>query len=151
MHKLLSTFMLFLCATTLFAQSPFVGTWKLDPAKTKYTTGEPSKELTLVIEEQGDNFQITASGTNSDGSPLSVKYTVPVKGGTGQVQKGPWDAVSSKAVSAHVQEVRSSKGGKVVWSRRALVSQDGKTMRSTVKGVNAAGKTVAGTDVFEKQ
>ncbi|MBV9303099.1 MAG: hypothetical protein JOY53_13395, partial [Acidobacteriaceae bacterium] len=96
MHKLISTFALFAFATTLFAQSPFVGTWKLDTAKTKYTAGDPAKDVTLVVEEQGDNLQVTATGTNADGSPLSVKYTVPVKGGAGQVQEGPYDAISSK-------------------------------------------------------
>ncbi|MBV9765035.1 MAG: hypothetical protein JOZ48_09350, partial [Acidobacteriaceae bacterium] len=80
MHKLISTFALFAFATTSFAQSPFVGTWKLDTAKTKYTAGDPAKDVTLVVEEQGDNLQVTATGTNADGSPLSVKYTVPVKG-----------------------------------------------------------------------
>ncbi|MBV8706027.1 MAG: hypothetical protein JO150_07105 [Acidobacteriaceae bacterium] len=96
MHKLLSTL--------------FVGTWKLDPAKTKYTTGEPPKELTLVTEEQGDNFQVTATGTNSDGAPFSVKYIVPVKGGPGQMQEGPFDSVSSKIISTDVREITFGKG-----------------------------------------
>lgn len=81
MHKLISTIAVFALASTLLAQSPFAGTWKLDTAKTKYSAGEPPKDVTLVIEEQGDNLQVTATGTNADGSPLSVKYTVPIKGG----------------------------------------------------------------------
>lgn len=151
MHKLISAVALFAFAGTLLAQSPFVGTWKLDTAKTKYTSGEPPKDVTLVIEEQGDNLQVTATGTNADGSPLSVKYTVPVKGGAGQVQEGPYDAISSKSVSTNVRENSYSKNGKQVSSRRVVVSKDGKTIRSTVKGIDATGKTVAGTDVFEKQ
>ena len=143
---------LFAFAGTLFAQSPFAGTWKLDTAKTKYSTGEPPKDVTLVIEEQGDNLQVTAKGTNADGSPISVKYMVPIKGGAGQLEEdSAHDAVSSKAVSANVRENSYSKDGKVVITRRIAVSKDGKTMRSTVKGVNPAGQTIAGTDVFEKQ
>ncbi len=151
MHKLISAVALFALAGTLSAQSPFVGTWKLDAAKTKYTAGEPSKDVTLVIEEQGDNLQVTATGTNADGSPLSVKYTVPVKGGEGQVQEGPYSAVNSKVVSASVRVNTYSKDGRVVASRRSVVSKDGKTLRTTVKGINAAGKPVAGTDVYDKQ
>jgi hypothetical protein len=151
LHKLISTLALFALAGTLFAQNPFAGTWKLDPAKTKYTTGEPPKDVTLVIEEQGDNIQVTATGTNADGSPLSVKYTVPIKGGAGQVQEGPYSAISSKLVSANVRVNTYSKDGKVISSRRTEVSKDGKTLRSTVKGINADGKTVAGTDVYDKQ
>ncbi len=151
MHKLISTVAMLAFAGTLLAQSPFAGTWKLDAAKTRYTTGEPPKDLTLVIEEQGDNLQVTGTGTNADGSPLSVKYAVPVKGGAGQMQEGPYDAISSKAISANVRENTYSKNGKQVSLRRTVVSKDGKMLRSTVKGINAQGKTIAGTDVYEKQ
>jgi hypothetical protein len=151
LRKLISAFTLLAFAGTLLAQSPFVGTWKLDTAKTKYTRGEPPKDLTLVIEEQGDNLQLTGTGTNADGSPLSTKFTVPVKGGDGQVQKGPYDAITEKVIKPNVREATWSKDGKVVITRRGVVSQDGKTFRSTVKGVNPAGKPFAGTEVFEKR
>lgn len=150
MHKL-TTIALFVFAGTLLAQSPFAGTWKLNSTQTKYTTGEPSKDVTLVIQEQGDNLQVTATGTNSDGSPLSVKYTVPVKGGAGQVQDGPYDAITAKVISPHVRENVYQKSGKIVSRRRWSVSDDGKTLRSSVKGINAIGKNVIGTDVFDKQ
>ena len=150
MHKL-SAITLFVFAGTLFAQSPFVGTWKLNSAETKYTTGEPAKDVTLVIEEQGDNLQVTATGTNADGSPLSVKYTVPMKGGAGQMQEGPYDAISAKVTSANARENTYRKGGKIVATRHWEVSADGKTLRSVVKGENATGQKVAGTEVFDKQ
>ncbi len=151
MHKLISTIALVAFAGTLFAQSPFVGTWKLDAAKTRYTQGEPPKDVALVINEQGDNLQVTATATNADGSTSSLKYTVPLKGGAAQVQEGPYDAINSEAISANVRENSFSQDGKEVSSRRIVVSKDGKTMRSTVKGVTATGTPVKGTDVLEKQ
>jgi len=87
MHKLIRTVALLTFTGALFAQNPFTGTWKLDTAKTKYTTGEPPKDLTLTIEEQGDNIQVSGTGTNSDGSPLSVKYSVPLKGVRGRCRR----------------------------------------------------------------
>ena len=151
LHKLFLTLALFAFTSTLFAQSPFVGTWKLDTAKTKFTTGEAPKDLTVVIEEQGDNFQVTGTGTNADGSAISAKFTVPVKGGTGQIEGGSYETITSKVVSANVREDRLSKGGKVVLSRRIVLSKDGKTMRVTTKGVDPTGKPIAGTEVFDKQ
>ncbi len=151
MHKIISTLALFAFAGALFAQSPFAGTWKLDTAKTKYTAGDAPKDVTLVIEEQGDNLQVTATGTAGDGSPISVKYTVPAKGGAGQVQEGPYDAVHSRFVSENIRQNTYSKNGKQVSTRRTVVSKDGKMLRSTVKGVDAMGKPIAGTDVYEKQ
>lgn len=152
MHKIISAVALFAFAGTLLsAESPFVGTWKYNAAESKYSTGQPPKDLTIVIEEQGDNLHIAATGTNADGSPLSVKYTVPVKGGEGKMEEGPYDAISSKTISTYVRENTYSKNGKVVATRRTAVSKDGKTLKSTVKGMSTTGKTIAGTDVYDKQ
>jgi len=151
LHKLISVVSLFVFAGALLAQSPFAGTWKLDPSKTKYTTGQPPKDVTLVIEVKGDDLQVTGTGTNADGSPISVKYTVPLKGGSGQVQEGPYNAVSSKVVSPTVRQNTYTKDGKVMSSRRVVVSTDGKTLKSSVKGMNLAGTKVVGTDVYNKQ
>ena len=151
MKKLISAVAVFAFAGALYAQDPFAGTWKLDSAKTKYTAGKPAKDVTLTIEEQGDNLQVSATGTNADGSPLSVKYTVPKKGGAGTMQEGPYDAITSKWVSATVRENTYMKDGKEVASRRSVVSRDGKLLRSTVKGKNAQGDMIAGIDVYEKE
>jgi hypothetical protein len=152
MRKLIWPGALILFAGALFAQSPFAGTWKIDTAKTKYKTGAPPKDLTLVIEEKGDEIQVTASGTNADGSPLTLKYTVPEKGGAGKVEEGAaYDGVTSKRVSADVRDNTYTKNGKEVATRHVVVSKDGKTMRSSIKGVNAQGNAISGTDVFEKQ
>ncbi len=151
MRKLLCLLTLLVVTTPLFAADPFAGTWTLNPAKAKYTTGTPAKNITLVIEEQGPNLQVTATGTNSDGSPVSVKYTVPVSGGKGTVQKGDFDGITSKQISANVRENSYTKGGKEIRSRHFVISKDGKTMTSKVKGTNPNGSPVDGTDVYDKQ
>jgi hypothetical protein len=151
MRKLLCLLTLLVFATPLFAADPFAGTWKLNPEKTKYTTGSPPKNITLVIEEQGTNLQVTATGTNSDGSPISVKFTVPISGGTGSVQEGDANGVTSRRISANVRENSFTKDGKEIRTRHLVVSKDGKTMTSKVKGTNPNDSPVVGTDVFDKQ
>src|SRR6266702_4606957 len=151
MRKILCTLVLLAFATPLLASDPFVGTWTLNSAKTKYTMGTPPKNVTIVVEDQGTNLQVTVTGTNSDGSPISVKYMVPVKGGMGTVQEGDFDSISAKQISSHVRENSYMKGGKEIRSRRMVVSEDGKTMKSTLKGTTVAGKPAAGTDFYDKQ
>jgi hypothetical protein len=151
MRKLMCLMALLVFATPLLAEDPFVGTWKLDTAKTKYATGTPSKNVTLVIEEQGTNLQVTATGTNNDGSPISVKFTVPVNGGTGSVQEGDFNSVMSKRISADVRENSYMKDGKELRSRHMTISKDGKTMTSRVKGTNTSGTPIVGVDVYDKQ
>jgi hypothetical protein len=41
--------------------------------------------------------------------------------------------------------------GKIISSRGVVVSKDGKMLRSTVKGMNLTGQSVAGTDVYNQQ
>jgi hypothetical protein len=151
MRKLLCLLTLLVCATPLFAADPFVGTWTLNTAKTKYTTGTPPKNITLVIEEQGPNLQVTATGTSSDGSPISVKFTIPESGGKGSVQQGDVNGITSKRVSANVRDNSYTKDGKEIRSRHIVISKDGKTMTSKVKGTNPNGSPVDGTDVYDKQ
>ncbi|WP_433967607.1 hypothetical protein [Tunturiibacter gelidiferens] len=151
MRKILCALALLAFATPLLASDPFVGTWTLNSAKTKYTTGTAAKSVTLVIEEQGDSLQVTGTGTTGDGSPISVKYTVPIKGGVGTVQQGDFDGVNSKLVSSHSRLNTFTKAGKELRTRHAVVSADGKTLSTTVKGTGADGKPVAGVDVYDKQ
>jgi hypothetical protein len=151
MRKLLCLLALLVFATPLFAAEPFAGTWTLNPAKTKYTTGTPPKNVTIVIEDQGTNLQVTATGTNSDGSPISVKYTIPISGGTGSVQEGDFNGITSKRISANDRVNSYTKDGKELRTRHFVISKDGKTMTSKVKGTSPTGSPADGTDVYDKQ
>jgi hypothetical protein len=139
-------------AGALFAADPFVGTWKLNAAKSKFKAGEPPKEQTVVIEQQGDNIRLTITGTSATGAPISYGYTVPAAGGKGTVQESPiFDSVSTKRVDPDTRETMYLKAGKQVMTVRAVAAKDGKTMRVTVKGTDAQGKPVDGVALYEKQ
>ena len=96
---------------------------------------------------------MTVTGSNSDDSSLSVKYTVPMKGGTGQVEAGGdvFDAVSSKRINSNQRENTYTKGGKNAGTRRSVVSEDGKTLTNTFKGTDAQGNPATSTQVFDKK
>lgn len=131
--------------------SPFVGNWKLNPARSKYTAGAPAKEEMAAIQTVGDQDQVTVNGTGADGSPILMKYETPQKGGAGKFLAGPYDAVSAKIIDEHTRNLSYGKGGKEILHLTAVASKDGKTMRVTVKGTDAVGKPVSGVSVWEKQ
>jgi hypothetical protein len=145
-------FMTVAASGLLLAQSnPFVGTWKLNLAKSKDTGAFP-KEETLTVQLVGDQRQVTIKGTATNGSPVSFKYEVPDKGGAGKVLAGgPYDGVSGKRIDDNTREVSYMKGGKEVLQLRTAVSKDGNTMRLTVEGTDSLGKPFSGLAVFEKQ
>lgn len=93
------------------------------------------------------------TGTYEDGSPLSVKYTVPIKGGAGHVQDagGMFDSISSKRMSANQRESSYMKGGKEAGTRRSVVSKSGEVMTNTFKGTDAQGNPITTVEVFDKQ
>jgi hypothetical protein len=138
-------------ATALVAADPFGGTWKLNTSKTMYKTGTAPKEQTVVITEKGSDLDINIKGTLADGTPYSSHYTVPAAGGVGKIIQSPYEGVSAKRPNANERDIAMSKGGKVVYHARPVVSADGKTMTVTVKGNDPAGKPIEGTAVFDRQ
>jgi hypothetical protein len=76
---------------------------------------------------------------------------MPAKGGKATADQGDFDAVTAKMINDHTRELHYMKNGKELRTRRLVVSKDGKTMTSTVKGTDAKGNRIAGTDVFDKQ
>ena len=116
-------FVLLTVAGALVAADPFVGTWKVNPSKSKFKTGAAPKEQTVTISESGGDLDIAVKGTAADGTPISTHYTIPASGGS----------------------------GKVVYTTHATLSKDGKTLTVYSKGKNPAGQTVDGTVTYDKQ
>ena len=139
---------------TLLAADAFTGTWKLNVAKSKFAPGMEVKDLTVVVAEQGDNFAVAVKGTAGDGTPIVVKYTLPLKGGPVTYGDGapPTGATSmTKRVNATTIDSTSTLNGKEVGSTHTVVSADGKTLTRTVKGMDPQGKPFQNTEVYDKQ
>ena|ERR1700676_3803255 len=144
---------LLLCvAAVVSAADPFVGVWKVDVGKSLYRTGTPPKSMTVTIAESGADEDTTVAVTTADGTEISYQFKAPLKGGAGTVVRGAgFDAVSVKRISATTRETRLLQGAKEVRTVRAAIAKDGKTMFTTVAGVDAQGKPVTANLVSEKQ
>ena len=138
-------------AALLIAADPFAGTWKLNSAKSKYTTGSPPKEQTVTIAESGSDLDVTVSGTAADGSAIMSHFTVPAKGGEGKIIQSPYEAVSGKRMGANQLDITFNKGGKVALTVHSGVSADGKTRMINMKGTDTQGKSVDAVVVYDKQ
>ena len=143
-------FVLLAFAATALAADPFVGTWKMDTAKSKYRKGTLPKEQTVAISEEGRDLHVIAKGTGGDDRPISTHYAVPTAGGNGKLIESPYDSVRSKS-NGNTRENQFIKSGKVVYTTKAKRSADGKSMTVTVKGTNPNGQMVEGTHYYQKQ
>jgi len=136
------------------ADNPFLGTWKLNVAKSKGTPGTMSKEETVVFESDGNGIKRTVTGVDGDGQKLDMSATIPWDG-MGHKVDGPNGAppamVAVKTANANTLNVTVKVNDKVVSSGRVVVSKDGKRMTSTFKGEDPKGRKVDNVELYEKQ
>jgi hypothetical protein len=141
-----------LSAMTILAADPNTGIWKLNTAKTRYSTGQPPKDQITTIQHDGQNYVVSVNGTAPGGAPIVFRYTTPIKGGSGTVQESTvYDSVLCKRISQTVRDLKYMKSGKERMSIHAVTSEDGKTMTATVKGTDPAGNPVEGVVLYDKQ
>ena len=136
------------------ADNPFVGTWKLNTAKSKGTPGTLNKEETVVFEAVGDQIKRTVTGVDPDGEPLNMSATIAWDGKEHKVEapNRPPVMVAVKSVNARrINVTVKGADGKVVSSGHVDVSKDGKTMTATFKGEDPKGRKFDNVEVFERQ
>ena len=131
---------------------PAIGTWRLNPAKSKYDPGPVPKSNTVVITAAGKGLKLSAKGVDGEGKPTSTDYTVATDGKDVPV-KGPtaYDSLSAKRIDPNTTELTRKKAGKVVQTATRAISSDGKTMTVTATGTDEKGRKIHTVSVFEKQ
>jgi hypothetical protein len=138
-------------AGTALAQSPQMGTWKLDEAKSKIPAGMV-KNSTVVYAADGDNIKVTTDGTGADGKPTHTEWTGKFDGKDYPITGDPTaDARSYKVVDDHKLDMTGKKNGKVVNNGHVEVSKDGKTRTLHLTATDPSGKKVSGVSMYDKQ
>jgi hypothetical protein len=147
----LLTMVLCFAGITCFAQSPQMGTWKLNEAKSKIPAGAV-KNSTVVYSAEGDNVKVTTDGTDADGKPSHTEWVGKFDGKDYPVANDPaLDSRSYKKINDHTLAMENKKGDKVVSTGRIAVSADGKTRTLSVNGTDSAGKKISTVGVYDKQ
>jgi hypothetical protein len=151
-RMLLLTAALCFAGTALsFAQSPQMGTWKLDEAKSKIPAGMP-KNSTVIYTAAGDNVKVTTDGTGGDGKPTHTEWTGKFDGKDYPLTGDPTaDSRSYKATGERTLDLTNKKSGKVTNSGKVEVSRDGKTRTLHMTGTDASGKKISGVSMYDKQ
>jgi len=141
----------FVGAAVALGADAFLGTWKLNAAKSKVSASGPNN-TTVVYEAAGDSIKITTDGTGPDGKPAHSEWTGKFDGKDYAVSgDSNADMRSYKKVNAHTLTFDNKKGGKVGLSGRITISADGKTRTVVLHGTDAQGKKFTSTSVYDKQ
>jgi hypothetical protein len=133
------------------ADDVFMGTWKLNEAKSKFSAGAP-KTTTVVYEAAADGVKISTDGTDGDGKPMHNEWTGKLDGNDYPLTGDPnFDTRSFKKVNDHTLDITSKKDGKVTGTGRVVVAADGKTRTVTTKATDSKGKKITMTAAYDKQ
>jgi hypothetical protein len=155
-RAMMSVCMLFVfCTVTIFAQAPaaknMVGTWKLDPAKSKYSPGPTPKSQVATLDAVEGGMKVVSDRVEADGKTTHFEWTAkfdgkdyPVKGDPGR------DAVSVKKVDDYTLDITNKKGGKVTTTIHAVYAKDGKSRTETVTGTDTEGKKIENVTQWTK-
>jgi len=138
--------------TTAQSKDPFVGTWRLNAAKSKYTPGPVPKSVTSTYESAGKGYKISVRNEPATGPVQEYSYTTNLDGADSPVtgNNPNADTIAIKRIDANTLETVNKKGGKVTTTQRNVVAADGKTRTVTTTGTDGQGQKVNNVGVFEK-
>jgi len=139
---------------TARAADPFVGTYKLNPAKSATTGGQMPAELRLTIAEDAGNLLISTSGKTATGTPISAAVLVlPKIGGKITAPQGErsYDSAVVTRNNVNTIDMRALQNGKERTRVKLALSRDGKTLTRSFTSTNAQGRAVTGTSVLERE
>jgi hypothetical protein len=135
------------------AADQFVGTYKLNAAKSATSGGQVPPDLTLTIAEDGGNLLITTFAKATDGSRIpSDVLTVPKAGGTVKAPQGAsYDSTKVSRKDPNTIDVVATQNGKERTRVKFALSRDGKILTRSFTSTNAKGQPVTGTSVLERE
>jgi hypothetical protein len=146
----LLSLVVWLAAGAVCFASPFMGTWKLNAAKSKFAHGS-AKNNTVVYSPAFFEVKVTVDGVDPKGKPTHSEWTGnfdgkdhPVTGSTTA------DMRSYTKVNDRTLNFAEKKGGKVTVSGQIVVSADGKSRIVTTTSPGRKGKTVKNTAFYDK-
>jgi hypothetical protein len=148
----------FLISTALFAaDNPFLGTWKLNRAKSKASPGPIEQSMTVKFEADGAKVRRTVTGIDGQGKPImqggpeGTSIAWDGKDYPVQVPGGPAMTIAVERISDNRNHVTVKQNGKVTVKVISVVSKDGKTMTNSIDGVNEKGEKSHQLEFLEKQ
>jgi hypothetical protein len=151
---LVAGLLVFMVQFTVAQNQLFVGSWKVDVAKSRYQPGPGPKSETLRFEPVGEGFKVSLDGVNEQG-PYHSEGTGKFDGIDVPVVATPARQARFTYAFSRIDDHTWDIAIKVNGQRRILVhnvvSDDGKTMRGESTAVTNQGQITSQVVIYEKQ
>ena len=132
--------------------APLMGTWKLNLVKSKYAPGAAPESSVVTREPLPNGFKSTTHTVYGPGKITHYEYTAYYDGKDYSMEGDPArDSIAMTRVSDRIVDTVSKLKGKVSSNTRLEVAPDGKSMTTTIKTKDAAGKEQVRVQYYDKQ
>jgi hypothetical protein len=129
---------------------PVAGTWRLDVARSKYTSGAPPKSQTTTLHAVDGGLHEAVERVNADGTTTRWDVTAKYDGRDYPVKGDPArDTVAMTRVDQHTVDIVNKKAGGVVSRMRIVVAADGRSRTNTV--MDPSGQTTTAVLAFDRR
>ena len=137
-------------ALSLAGPEAWMGTWKLNEAKSKLSPGAVKNTKVVYSTEKGE-IRIMTEGVDKDGKPIRSVWSGKFDERDYLVALDPMvDTRSYKQIDANTLEFIVKKESQVIATGRVVLSADGKTRTVTTTGTRE-GKPFENVAVYDKQ
>jgi hypothetical protein len=133
--------------------SPLFGTWKLNPALSKYDAGaSPYKKSTCRIDSVADGIRIVYDMIGIRGGITHLEWMGKFDG-----QDYPIQGIDEVLTNAYTKiddftyDIVIKADGKRAATARITIAPDGKSLTTVTTSRNAEGKTIRSTVVYERR
>jgi len=131
-----------------------VGTWELNLEKSTFNPGPPPQKQFLWYKAEGKGLTALLQGIDAAGKPIDLdpsNLAINFDGQDHPTARANYDSSAWTRISANKYVVNRKKAGKVVLTSTNVVSDDGKTMTITTKGVGEDGRPINNVRVYDKR
>jgi hypothetical protein len=158
MKKNLFVSSLLVCAATSIWAQPvsasenWVGSWKLNAAKSTFASEAVVRAQTLKFEATLAGIKLTSEGTDPQGKPMQGQYTSKFDGKDVAWTGNPSaDMACPKRIDDNSYENVWKNGGKPTMTAKVVVSNDNKTLTVTQTPPGAQGAAASSVAVYDRQ
>jgi len=123
----------------------FIGTWKLNVAKSKFSPGPAPTSVTVTIAPD----KVSVQEVHADGKTEDWSYT-PSASGSATITGMENSSVTEKRINDRTME-HTWKMGNSTMQGKGVLSKDGKKMTYTLTGTTQDGKPIHNIEIYEKQ
>lgn len=141
-----------LSCTAVRPVDPLVGSWTMNPERSKFNPGPAPKSMTVTYEQVPQGLHVVSVVVLADGTSARTEYTAGYDGKDYPITGVPQvETTSLRQIDPLTSERIDKRAGQRVQSYMRQVYADGRTLIVTQKDTDATGSPVDNTIVLEKK